>query len=29
MNTSLPKAGERVRAVYFTEDTLAVDLSDG
>ena len=29
MNTSLPKAGERVRAVYFTEATLAVDLSGG
>jgi hypothetical protein len=29
MNASQPKAGERVRDVHFTEDTLAVDLSDG
>ena len=24
-----PNSGERVRDVYFTEDTLAVDLADG
>jgi len=29
MNDSLPNSGERVRDVHFTEDTLAVDLSDG
>ena len=29
MVAPLPKAGERVRDVYFTEDALAVDLSDG
>ena len=29
MNASHPNAGERVRAVHFTEDTLAVDLADG
>ena len=29
MDAPLPKAGERVRDVRFTEDTLAVDLSDG
>jgi hypothetical protein len=25
----MPNAGERVRGVHFTEDTLAVDLADG
>ena len=29
MNTSGPKAGERVRDVHFTEDTISVDLFDG
>lgn len=29
MNTSHVNSGERVRDVKFTEDTLAVDLSDG
>ena len=29
MNASHPNSGERVRDVHFTEDTLAVDLSDG
>ena len=29
MNASHPNPGERVRDVHFTEDTLAVDLSDG
>jgi len=29
MNASHPNPGERVREVRFTEDTLAVDLSDG
>ena len=29
MNTSQPKAGERVREVQFTEDTISVDLFDG
>lgn len=29
MNTSEPKAGERVRDVHFTEDTIGVDLFDG
>ena len=29
MNASDPNAGERVRDVHVTEDTLAVDLADG
>jgi len=29
MNTSEPKAGERVRSVSFTDDTISVDLFDG
>lgn len=29
MNASQPNAGERVRDVHLTEDTLAVDLEDG
>lgn len=29
MSASHPNPGERVRDVHFTEDTLAVDLSDG
>ena len=29
MSASHPNSGERVRDVHFTEDTLAVDLSDG
>jgi len=29
MSASLPNPGERVRDVSFTEDTLAVDLTDG
>ncbi len=29
MSASHPNSGERVRDVQFTEDTLAVDLSDG
>jgi hypothetical protein len=29
MNGSRLNAGERVRDVHFTEDTLAVDLADG
>jgi len=29
MNNSQPNSGERVRDVHITEDTLAVDLSDG
>jgi hypothetical protein len=29
MSTSQPNAGEGVRDVRFTEDTLAVDLADG
>ena len=29
MNASHPNSVERVRDVHFTEDTLAVDLSDG
>jgi hypothetical protein len=29
MNASHPNAGERVRDVHVTEDTLAVDLADG
>ncbi len=29
MSTSEPKAGERVRDVYFSEDTISVDLADG
>ncbi|MSV34992.1 MAG: DUF2442 domain-containing protein [Bryobacterales bacterium] len=29
MNASHPNPGERVRDVHFTEDALAVDLSDG
>ncbi len=29
MNVSHPNPGERVRDVHFTEDTLAVDLTDG
>ena len=29
MNTSQHNSGERVRDVHITEDTLAVDLSDG
>jgi hypothetical protein len=29
MNTLEPKAGERVTAVHFTDDTISVDLFDG
>ena len=29
MNTLEPKAGERVRDVHFTDDTISVDLFDG
>ena len=29
MNGFQPKAGERVRDVHFTEETMAVDLADG
>jgi len=29
MNTLEPKAGERVRNVHFTNDTIVVDLFDG
>jgi hypothetical protein len=29
MNTSVPNAGERVKDVRFTEDTISVDLLDG
>jgi hypothetical protein len=29
MNTSAPKAGERVKDVHFSEDTISVDLFDG
>ena len=29
MNTSDIKPGERVKEVYFTEDTLSVDMVDG
>ena len=29
MNTSEPRAGERVLDVRFTEDTISVDLYDG
>jgi hypothetical protein len=29
MPTSEPKAGERVRDVHFSEDTISVDLVDG
>lgn len=29
MNASRPNSGERVQDVHFTDDTLAVDLSDG
>ena len=29
MNASHPNAGERVRDVHVTEDTLGVDLADG
>ncbi len=29
MNTSGPKAGERVRDVQFTDDAISVDLFDG
>lgn len=29
MNTSEPKAGERVLDVHVTEDTISVDLYDG
>lgn len=29
MSGSEPKAGERVRDVHVTEDTLSVDLADG
>jgi len=29
MNTSEPKAGERITAVRITEDSLAVDILDG
>jgi hypothetical protein len=29
MNASHPNAGERVRDVHVTDDTLAVDLADG
>ena len=29
MSASHPNSGERVRDVHITEDTLAVDLSDG
>ncbi len=29
MNISEPKAGERVKAVHFTDDAVSVDLFDG
>lgn len=29
MNFSEPKAGERVKAVHFSDDTIIVDLFDG
>ena len=29
MSTSEPKAGEAVRDVHFSDDTLSVDLADG
>lgn len=29
MNFSEPKAGERVKTVHFTDDTIIVDLFDG
>jgi len=29
MPTSEPKAGERVKDVHFSEDTISVDLVDG
>ncbi len=29
MSTSEPRAGEAIRDVHFTEDTLSVDLIDG
>jgi len=29
MSTSVPKAGERVKDVHFSEDTISVDLVDG
>jgi hypothetical protein len=29
MTTSEPKAGERVKDVHFSEDTISVDLVDG
>ena len=29
MSTSGPKAGERVKDVHFSEDTINVDLADG
>jgi hypothetical protein len=29
MATSEPKAGERVKGVHFSEDTISVDLVDG
>ena len=29
MITSEPKAGERVKGVYFSEDSISVDLMDG
>lgn len=29
MSTSQPKAGERVKDVHFSEDTISVDLADG
>jgi hypothetical protein len=29
MTTSEPKAGERIRSVHFTADTIIVDLYDG
>jgi hypothetical protein len=29
MNTSEPKAGERVRDIRFTDDAISVDLFDG
>jgi len=29
MGTSEPKAGERVKGVHFSEDTISVDLVDG
>jgi hypothetical protein len=29
MSTSEPKAGERIRGVHFSDDTLSVDLVDG